>query len=384
MTCPPPEVLRNVVVGPLLPGSSKYQMVFNTSPGGLPLPHLRIDPQGGARSICQIGEMPPEDAARAERIPGKVIYAGPMQGHFGHFLAEGIHRIYARKLFPELADAKLAFQMTGWKKLVIPAWADRIFALLGVTRDDMVLIERPMHFEELHVPVQGRLLGGKLMFEGYTGLFPLQPLPASHPGATPRHLYVSRSRHLYSGSYFGETLVEKILAEQGVHTVFPESMPIDELLPLLQGAETIVFCEGSAIHNLELLGRIGARVFIIGRRSGTRERFAEIMDSLVSAWDVSDADEPGIPLDWDRSRQRPSGQRAGSYIDIPALVARLSGFLGLALRQPGRDETAAAISQDVASYVLDPRTTRKETTDERLGHLLRLLREHHAAMIARL
>jgi hypothetical protein len=381
MELPVPQVFRNAVVGPLLQGSNKFQLIFQCSPPDLPLEHWRASPEGGIRSICQITQMEEDKARTARNVEGPVIFAGPFHNHFGHFVAECIHRLYAKKRFPHLASAKIAFQALGWKQFSAAPWASDVLAMCGIDMADIILIDRPMRFAELHVPVQGRILGGMLLIEGYADLFPLADLPAVPEAAASPHLYVSRARHMYSGSFFGESMLENLLADEGFTIVHPESMPLKEFILLLRQAETITFCEGSAIHNLELCGRIRAKAFVIGRRGGTAERFGAILDSIVASWEVADSTHTGVPLDWDSGRERPSWQRACAYVDIPSLIARLAAFTGKALRTPSPAELRDGIMRDIAACLLDPRSTRATTSDEQLGKLMRMMRDRHIGIL---
>ncbi len=71
------------------------------------------------------------------------------------------------------------------------------------------------------------------------------------------------------GGLAGEGYLDTVFAELGVTVFRPESRPLREQLETYGRAARIVFCEGSAIHALQLLGRLEAEVVVICRRPGS-------------------------------------------------------------------------------------------------------------------
>ena len=80
-------------------------------------------------------------------------------------------------------------------------------------------------------------------------------------------LYVSRAG--MAARFAGETYLELVLQEAGVHTMRPETLPLLEQIRNYRAARRIIFAEGSAVHVLQLLGRVDADVGVIVRRGGT-------------------------------------------------------------------------------------------------------------------
>lgn len=368
---PTPLVLKDVTVGPQLKGSSKRQIIFNTSPVTEAFCQFRRGQKGLVDATIR-SELSPEEISKALYISEPTIYAGPYLRHFGHFVAECIHRLYAKTYFNQLHEFKVAFLALGWKSNPIEPWLPGVLDICGVSMDEMFLIDRPMRFAELHIPAQARILGGTTLLSGYCEFFPPRE-SITKPTTTP--VYLTRSKHMYSGSFFGETLVEDILQESGFRIISPEAFDCRDLVPILRDARTIVATEGSAIHNLELCGRVGGDVVVIARRPGAASRFKEILEHTANrSLIIDEVQKEGIPLDWDPGMERPSVQRACSFIDISKVINEVSSFCRVNLRSPTSEEIDRSIALDLAQYVLDPRSTRRTTTDEQLGRLLRELR----------
>lgn len=368
---PPPEVVSDALIGPLLPGSSKHVHVFAARTGDVLLQHFHIDGRRGLRDINQVRAASPQEIGAAPLVPGVTLYAGPYAGHFGHMLAEGMHRLWAAALRPELKQARIAFQAREGRETATEPWFAELLALYGITPEQVLFVNAPMRFAELHVPVQGRALGGEMLVDHYDALFPIAPIKPERKVAA--RLYVSRRQHMFSGSYLGESLVETLLGRAGYEIVYPETIPLRSMLRKLAGAREIIFCEGSAIHHLELTGRLRARIFVIGRRQGTADRFDRVLDAGCEAWTVFEEHHGSVCLDWDKGRDAPMRSRACSFVDLPKLLEALSAFAGVSLPQPDEAAVRRAESLDLLRVVMDQRTG-ATATDEQFGRMLRAVR----------
>lgn len=377
---PPPIRLRDVVVGPLDPGSSKTVVRFGALPCPLGLPHWREDGRGGLVDIVQQRALAPEEAEAAPVMETPVLYAGPYFRHFGHFVAESVHRLYARRLWPDLAAAPMALLGSARHGQRLEGWAAAVLEACGVPRDQVMLVDRPTRFRELVVPAMGRVLAGRNLLEGYAGLFPLAPLPPAGLGAA-RRFYLTRAGHLRLGGILGERLIERSLGAAGFTVVDPTDVPLRSLLGALAAAEVVVAAEGSALHNLDLCGRVKAGVMVVGRRPGTRERFRRVLDNATSRWEVLEGGHDGLGLQWDARLQGAGPGRRVTYVPLRATLRAIGRFAGKDVPLPSAAEVAEAVEADLGRYLLDPATQGRATPEE-VGRLLLAMRERHQAGLA--
>ena len=369
MSFPRPEVSRGALLGPQIAAQGPSGVACIADTPGVRLSFFRADTPEGP--IDRLELHPPEARADVPVHSGPTLYAGPYFAHFGHGVAEGLHRLWAARHFAELHDARIVFQSR--VGAVRRPWFDAMLELVGIAPERVLLLDHLAGFEELHVPAQGRALGGALLLPDYLSLFPLAPIEV--PADTPRYLYVSRSRHTHSGVYLGETLVEQVLEQAGFTIVHPQEMPMRALAGLLRGAEAIVFAEGSAIHNLELTGPVNGRVMVIGRRDGTRRKFETLVSSLTPhATFFSNARVLGS-LGWDRQHDQPLQSVACSIAPIGRLLAAVGDFAGMELSTPDDAAIRKAMRDDLLRYLLDPRGGQNGSEAE-LGRALRALREN--------
>jgi len=363
---PRPEVSRAAVLGPLTAGAHPSGVGCVAATPGVTLTHIRADtPEGPVNRL----ELHASTAgADAPRLAGPTLWAGPYFAHFGHMLAESLHRLWAAHHFPELRTARIAFQaMPGAARR---PWFDAMLGVAGIAPERVTLIDRETRFEELHVPAQGRALGGALLLPDYLSLFPLAPIAV--PADAPKRVYVSRSRYTHSGIYLGESLVERVLEQAGFAIVHPQDLPLATFAGMLRAAETIVFAEGSAIHNLELTGPVAARVMVIGRRDGMRRKFEAIVTSLAAEAAFFAQARVAGSMGWDRTHDQPQLSIACSIVPIDRLIAAIGAFAGVDLPAPPEDAIRAAMREDLARYMADPRAGHASTEAERAKALAAL------------
>ncbi|GJD50460.1 hypothetical protein OPKNFCMD_3199 [Methylobacterium crusticola] len=375
---------RDVVVHALLPGSAKARLILPDTPGDRLITHLRSR-KGALYDVVE--HVPAAPGAAPEAVPGPVIYGGPLFEHYGHAVAESIHRLWPRLAGPDLARVPVAFHPTPRRGgfLTVPAmpgWMRQIFDYLGLPPGEIVLIDRPLRFDLLLVPDQAKGQTFAARDPGYVDLFP-RPLgaaagPAS--GGDRLDVYVSRRHYHHAGSYLGEALVEEILARAGFVIVHPEAEPLSEVIALFRRADALVFSEGSALHTLELCGRIQAPVLVVARRSVAfcETVFGPILAAAAPRHSVFPAREPVTPLDWDIRKEGPKWGNASARVDLRGLLAAIAAMTGAVLDPPAPEAVATAERLDLLRIILDPRSTGPTTDDLHLGRLLRRLRAQAA------
>jgi Glycosyltransferase 61 len=379
------EILEDITVGPLLPGSGKMSLIFVVPPAA----RVHFEHRRSRHSrIAHISKFSDEQQTiAAQDVPGTVVYGGPLFAHFGHFLAESLHRLWPVFADPALAQARIAFHSFtfGRPPVSMAPWMVDVLAYLNIDASRCIMIDRPMRFEKLVVATQGSVLGQGPCSPRYLDLFPPRLCLANLPhGREMRSLYVSRSRHAYSGSYLGEELIESVLAEQaGFDVVYPEDHRVVDLIAMFVAAPVIVFSEGSAMHVLELCGRLEASIFVICRRdasSVSEAFFGCLLRQLARRVEFFGGGTALIPLDWEPTRSQPAWQNASAMLDLALLIERLAAFIGKELKTPTRDEVASSCRQSLSRIMSDPRSTRRSTTPEQLAMLQQQLKAQAASL----
>lgn len=378
------QTLRRVPLLPLLPDSNQNLLKYVLPPEfGQPFDHLRFrNDHVGNSSVYT----PPTDKFTPFKLPGTFLYGGVIFPAFGTFIAESIHRLWPVFTDPACRDLPILFHSTGpglAGEMALPRWMEQIFALLGIESSRVILIDRPMTARTLVVPMQGSMLGMGSVSADYDKVFP--PRREGRDDARPRsgHLYVSRSKYLYSGSYLGETLVEDILRESGRFEILhPQDHPVADVVDKLESCESAVFAEGSAIHILELCRTPPPKTFVVMRRDMQAWRkFFELMVAKRSPQvELHQVRDRLASLTWSAKSEGAADNKAAAVHDIAALLDSISAFCGIVLRKPSEREIRTAQGLSLLNLIMDERSMRASTPLDIIGSAIRVLQMQAAQL----
>jgi capsular polysaccharide biosynthesis protein len=201
----------------------------------------------------------PFEATVPLREAGTFVYGGLLWEHFGHFLTEGISRIWRAIESPGVPIVWHRFMA---KEEPLP-WQQGVLDVLGLGRRRHIAVIRPMRFERLIVPQQGFVMPDDL-HPHHAEAIAVMPWGNAEPRT---RVWISRG--VLSGAQLstvhGEAAVEARLAAAGWKVFSPERARVDDQLATYAGAEVIAGFQGSAFHTL-LLGRnVESRVLIVRR-----------------------------------------------------------------------------------------------------------------------
>ena len=232
----------------------------------------------------------------ASRLLGTTLYGDVFFNHFGHFMAECPHRLWAWERYRDQVDrlailrpppAAPAHPQTGAPRGLL-GFQLQALAYLGIDSERVTLIDAPAMAETLLVPEQGSIWGGGPFappsgYIDWLGERQQDFFAAYSPerGSYPERLCVTRGHLIHQGGIAGEAYLERLLAEEGFHIFRPERHSLAEQMNHYRHAREIVFTEGSALHGLELMGRLpqSPHIVILSRRMGMRSRW----DGLIRA-----------------------------------------------------------------------------------------------------
>jgi hypothetical protein len=226
-----------------------------------------------------------DEAAYNARLAGEYSYAGPIYGHFGHFMAEMVHRILPIK--QRKLECPFVFVTSqDWTPHPtyehFPDFCKEILSFLEVQGNQVRVIGQNTIVETLHIVEAGSDLSGGAK-PGYSELlrdYSRDRLDKIH-GRTrrPNKIYVSRSALEPQGFILGETYFESQLEREG-YTIFrPEEFRVTPQMDYYRKADIAIFPEGSACHGTELLGEgMMSQTFVLPRRDGwSATKFGEVL-----------------------------------------------------------------------------------------------------------
>jgi capsular polysaccharide biosynthesis protein len=194
-----------------------------------------------------------------ERYSEEFVFLGDLYDHFGHFLIEGLNRLWFLDLIPPERRRKIRF-------LMFRSWSDpdrsmlwKILDLYGVAREQVLVADKPMLFTKLTVPspAQRPFIGWELYNSQTMELFYrdladriLRAWPNSVP--TGDRIYFSRERFVASGggrrALIESPAVENLYRSRGFAIVHPETLPFADQVRLARHCKEIAGPSGSAHH----------------------------------------------------------------------------------------------------------------------------------------
>ncbi|WP_262690860.1 glycosyltransferase family 61 protein [Kordiimonas aestuarii] len=100
-----------------------------------------------------------------KKLDGHHLYAGPFFRHYGHFMAESVHRLWAYLDAPDQYEGVLVCPqpLKGTQRAKkadeLPAYFTAIMQYFGVPADKVRLVNKPLLVERLTVPTQASTFG---------------------------------------------------------------------------------------------------------------------------------------------------------------------------------------------------------------------------------
>lgn len=282
---------------------------------------------------CHGREPAPFDAepampARIAETIGEAIWCGPICGHFGHQVADFSMRMVEAA---HLTELPLLFTRNSAFPGSIPGFFWAILDRFAVPRDRVRIAQDGARVATLHVLPQAERQFAVPPSKDYLALLERVCVPASAEDVAGRAVFVSRSRIepvARKGCIAGEAYLDQALAAAGVVVIHPERLPLPRQLGVYASAGKLLFSEGSAVHGLQLGGRIGAEVFVLARRP----RYRLGRSCLVARTPRLDYLEPGTVLVHGQRRDGGEARSAGiTILDAPQLRMAIGGALGVNL-----------------------------------------------------
>lgn len=213
------------------------------------------------------------------RLSGSYVYGGMARVQFGHLLCEYTTRILIS--LAHMPDAR--FLMTtepGMTAESLPAHVWECLELLGLSRDRVTLIDKPVRVERLHVAPQGEQMKSIGPGQAYLDLVKANAQRILTNTASPEGLLFVCRKGLAAagnGAHAGEAHLADCLTRLGAKVLDPVSVPVRAQLEDYTNAKTIVFAEGSAVHGLQLLAGLSQDVVVLNRRRGNRIALPQLL-----------------------------------------------------------------------------------------------------------
>ncbi|WP_112664590.1 glycosyltransferase 61 family protein [Microvirga flavescens] len=316
-------------------------------------------------------------------LEGSYVYAGATYHHFGHVMAEMVHRIIPSKAHVRDPHWVLVttpkYPRNTFEKLF--DWLKPIYEFLELNESNVSVLNQNTIVSELFVCEQGSDYGGGAK-PGYLDLladYTHGRLDKLH-GAQKSNgrIYVSRSAYGSPGSILGERYVERILAAEGFEVFHPENCSFTEQMDTYRKAELLVFPEGSACHGVELLGTgsLGRCVFL-NRRHNHIQIFRKTLEPRATEFLLFDKNVTLGSLAANPATGNPLEHLGVSLFDFDALVEFFRNTGLASMRGATRRDYLEEAERDLFRHI--ERQAMKEPMFTNLDLLKKLLHAFDAA-----
>ena len=240
---------------PFNQGKFKYKVIGNVfEANGILVPEgLRSSVRGDHVYHSADECLSHDDRESAQIVNGRVLYAGHLMLHYGHFITEGLGRLYP--LIKSIEFDRIAFLPFVFGGSLFPdALSDYhhfIFSSLGISLEQIFIIREVTCFDELWVPSHAWPINSTahpIMSCIYRQIRSFSAASyAAFEEMLPKKLYISRSKNLRS-KY--SHIIEKVFQECGFSVVTLEEYPFQEQINLLGKAKCLAGFSGSGLHNI--------------------------------------------------------------------------------------------------------------------------------------
>ncbi len=311
------------------------------------------------------------DEKYEHKLSGEYFYMGPVANHFGHFMAEMVHRImFYKNLGMDLKYVMVMSEgpngISNYNKL--PGFTKEILNFLEIDESRIVILDRNTLVETLHVCEAGSDLSGGVK-GGYLKLlreYSTKKLEKLHGSTTrPAKIYVSRSGLPPEGSILGEDYFERHLADEGFTIFRPEEMRFTPQMDYYQKSEVAIFTDGSACHGTELLGDgMLNQVVLIPRRGGLPAKtFEKVLKPRSRIFHMAADCMEFIGTPFVLANGRPAIHRGASLIDIDEIVHFFRSNEIAALPNISVGEYRAAAELDFKKFLAARQRSRRAWSD---------------------
>ncbi len=295
--------------------------------------------------------------------PGRYLFGGWLQRHFGHLVHYSLGRLWALREAAGPLDGVVFLRLPdhGFHNPALDPLVQgpvrEILACLGVGPAlPAIGVTEPMRFASLAVPEQVILGGPGSTAESNSAfvamLRSMLDSPKVRRGLEVPRLYVSR-RKLGVGfaGLLIEEAVEQNLQAEGYAVMYPEMLPVAEQAAIYASARRIIFAEGSALHLA--LGFIDpdSPVAVISRRPPLAARPGGLMRAagLRRSLQIDAVNGAVATLAGERMTEAES-VHATAVLDFEAVGMNLADaglITGEGWRCPAEEETAFRIEEEI-------------------------------------
>ena len=233
----------------------------------------------------------------AEYRDETVVYCGYLVNHWGHFLIEGVTRLWYFLENDRRVD-KYVFFLDEHEEREIKGNYREFLELLKIW-DRLEIINRPTTYREVIVPELGIHMRAAYTPKLVKVFDAAADSVVPDPGwETPEKIYFSRSQ-FQKGLPFesGYDTLDNFFAKNGYTILYPEKVPLSRMIHYIRNSKVVASLSGSLPHNM-LFANQGQRVEIVERLVISDDNQTDVNRMRQLQVTYIDASIPIYPVDF--------------------------------------------------------------------------------------
>lgn len=206
----------------------------------------------------------PYSYENAEYRDEKVVYCGYLINHWGHFLVDSITRLWYYTENDSSVDKYVFFIEDGSKREITGNYR-KFFELLKIW-DKLEIINKPVTYREVIVPELGIVKMTSYVPKLLQVFDTIAENVVPDPGwKTPSKIFFSRSQFAKGMQYeFGFDAIDNFFEKNGYQILYPEKVPLDEMIHYIRNADVVAALSGTLPHNI-LFAKQGQHLEVVER-----------------------------------------------------------------------------------------------------------------------
>lgn len=212
-------------------------------------------------------------------VDADVMFLGNVYAHFGHFLLEHMNRAWG--ILHHECKGRRVVLINNAHHESVPEYMYRLIELMGIKRDDIIILNETTRFRSVAVPSQAFEIDQWANAE-FVNAF--EHIAKNVRVRSPKYekIYMSRDA-LGERCTYGESVVQHIFEKNGFAIVRPETLSLDKQIALMKNCNVLAGCAGTALHMALFMPRGGTVIQIkrnrINKDSGpTQELINRVKD----------------------------------------------------------------------------------------------------------
>ena len=199
---------------------------------------------GKMNGWCCIDEAYSIERKEIEQSNEEVIWGGALICHFGHIITESTSRLWYIIENPDDQRRVVFLKVNTWK---VAPWLFELFALMGLQKDRIVILQKPMQFAKIVVPEQSSRIKynytDKFLLPFRTAVANVEPIDGA------KKIFLTRGKDLNSQMYLAnQNYFDEFYQARGYTPVAPEKLSMREQIAVITGADEIATFLGTLAH----------------------------------------------------------------------------------------------------------------------------------------